>query len=101
MRGPLPMGTEMCVSRVVNCSSLVTHWKFQCENYTLSWKWYAVKHNYITQGVFNGYTGQVHVSAYTGHLENKKRTAKKVDGPNSRIAGKKQEWSQNCSRTQM
>jgi len=25
MPGPLPMGTEMCVRRVVNCSSLVTH----------------------------------------------------------------------------
>lgn len=24
---PLPVGTEMCVSRVVNCSSLVIHWK--------------------------------------------------------------------------
>ena len=32
-------------------------------------KWYAVKHNYITQGVFNGYTGQLHVSAFTGHLQ--------------------------------
>jgi len=29
MRGPLPMGTEMCVSRVVNCSSLVTYRKIQ------------------------------------------------------------------------
>ena len=27
------------------------------------------KHNYITLGVFNGYTGQLHVSAYTGHLQ--------------------------------
>ena len=37
--------------------------RFVCEN----WKWYAVKHNYVTE--FNGYTGQLHVSAYTGHLQ--------------------------------
>jgi len=33
------------------------------------WKGYAVKHNCVTWGVFNGYTGQLHVSAYTGHLQ--------------------------------
>ena len=27
------------------------------------------KYNYITEGVFNGYTGQLHVSAFTGHLQ--------------------------------
>ena len=32
--------------------------------------------------------------------QNEKRTAQKVDGPNSPTAGKNQEWSQNCSRTQ-
>jgi len=31
------------------------------------WKLYVVKHNYVTEGVFKGYTGQLHVSAYTGH----------------------------------
>jgi len=33
------------------------------------WKYYAVRHNYITSGVFNGYIRQLHVSAYTGHLQ--------------------------------
>ena len=34
-----------------------------------NWKWYVIKHNYVTEGVFNGYTGQLYVSAYTGHLQ--------------------------------
>ena len=39
----------------------------------LDWKEYAVRHKYVTYGVFNGYTGQLHVSAFTGHknLDNK------------------------------
>ena len=27
---PLPVGTEMCVRRVVNKSGLTMHWKFCC-----------------------------------------------------------------------
>jgi len=41
------------------------HPRCVCEN----WKWYAVKHNCVTCGLFTGYTGQLHVSAYTGHLQ--------------------------------
>jgi len=32
-------------------------------------KWYVVKHNCVTVGVFSDYNGQVHVSACTGHLQ--------------------------------
>jgi len=34
-----------------------------------NWKGYVVKHNYVNEGVFNGYTRQLHVSAFTGHLQ--------------------------------
>jgi len=34
-----------------------------------SQKGYLVKHNYVNYGVFNGYTRQLHVSAFTGHLQ--------------------------------
>ena len=38
MAGPLPMGSEMCVSRVVDCSSLVLHGKFPlCWEIYLAW----------------------------------------------------------------
>jgi len=43
-----------------------------CNSNTVSlghWKGYIVKHNYVNQGVFNGYTRQLHVSAFTGHLQ--------------------------------
>jgi len=33
------------------------------------WNWNAVKHNYTTYGLFKGYTGQLHISAHTGHLQ--------------------------------
>ena len=33
------------------------------------WKGHVVKHNYVNQDVFNGYTRQLHVSAFTGHLQ--------------------------------
>ena len=32
-------------------------------------KWYVVKHNCVTTGVFSDYNGQLHVSACTGHLQ--------------------------------
>jgi len=32
-------------------------------------KWYVVKHNCVTIGVFSDYNGQLHVSACTGHLQ--------------------------------
>ena len=30
---------------------------------------YVAKHNCVTIGVFSDYNGQLHVSAYTGHLQ--------------------------------
>jgi len=32
-------------------------------------KWYLVKHNCVKIGVFSDYNGQLHVSAFTGHLQ--------------------------------
>ena len=32
-------------------------------------KGYVVKHNYVNYGVCDGYTRQLHVSAFTGHLQ--------------------------------
>jgi len=32
-------------------------------------RWYVVKHNCLTIGVFSDYNGQLHVSACTGHLQ--------------------------------
>jgi len=32
-------------------------------------KWYLVKHNCVTIGVFSDYNGQLHVPACTGHLQ--------------------------------
>jgi len=32
-------------------------------------KWYVVKHNCVTKGVFIDYNGQLHVSVCTGHLQ--------------------------------
>jgi len=32
-------------------------------------KWYLVKHNCVTVGVFIDYNGQLHVSPCTGHLQ--------------------------------
>jgi len=43
----------------------VCHPRCVCEN----WKGYVVKHIYVTEGVFNGYTRQLHVSAFTGYLQ--------------------------------
>ena len=34
-----------------------------------TWKWYIVKHNCVTKGVFSDCNGQLHVSACTGHLQ--------------------------------
>jgi hypothetical protein len=36
-----------------------------------------------------------------GKKQKEKKTAKKEDGPNLLIAGKKQDWSRSCSKTQM
>ena len=47
------------------CFLEVCHPRCVCEN----WKGYVVKHNYINEGVFNGYTRQLHVLAFTGHLQ--------------------------------
>jgi len=33
------------------------------------WKWYIVKHNGVTKGIFSDHSGQLHVSACTGHLQ--------------------------------
>ena len=40
----------------------VCHLRCVCKN----WKGYVVKHNYVNEGVFNCYTRQLHVSAFTG-----------------------------------
>jgi len=32
-------------------------------------KWYVVKHNCVTKGVFSDFIGQLRVSARTGHLQ--------------------------------
>ena len=37
-------------------------------NYLYRLKGYVVKHNYVNEGVFNGYIRQLHVSVFTGHL---------------------------------
>ena len=34
-----------------------------------TWKWYVVKHNYVTKDLFSDYNGQLHVSVCTGHLQ--------------------------------
>ena len=34
-----------------------------------TWKWYIVKQNCATKGVFSDYNGQLLVSACTGHLQ--------------------------------
>jgi len=33
------------------------------------WKWYVVKHNCVTKGIFSDYNRQLRVSACTGHLQ--------------------------------
>jgi len=40
-----------------------------CEEPCHVGKWYLVKHNCVTIGIFSGYNGQLHVSACTGHLQ--------------------------------
>ena len=34
-----------------------------------TWKWYVVKHNCVTKGVFSDYIEQLHVSARSGRLQ--------------------------------
>ena len=41
------------------------HLRCVCEN----WKGHVAKQNYVSLGVFNGCTGQLHVSTFTGQLQ--------------------------------